>query len=253
MENRIALVALPGLPKIRPGDDLPALIARHAAEAGIEIRGDDVLVVTQKVVSKAEGMQVPLEGVQPSPRALELAEVTGKDPRLLEVMLWDTAEVLRAVRGIIVVEHRLGFVCANAGVDMSNVEGGGAALRLPRDPDASARRLREGLCALLGVSPPVIICDSHGRAWREGTVGVAIGFSGMVGLQDLRGMPDLFGYRLQFTKVGLADQVAAAATLLMGQADEGLPVVVVRGLRFLPDESAGISSLLRARERDLFR
>jgi coenzyme F420-0:L-glutamate ligase/coenzyme F420-1:gamma-L-glutamate ligase len=240
---------------VQPGDDLAALIARSLAAASLRLGDEDILVVTQKIVSKAENRFVDLKTVQPSPQAVELARRTQKDPRLVEVILWDTAEVVRARPDVLIVQHRLGFISANAGVDRSNVAepGRDMVLRLPADPDESARRLRSSLHELIGAAPALLIADSHGRAWREGTVGVAIGVAGLAPVQDLRGQPDLFGYHLQYTTVGFADQIVAAASLVMGQADEGRPVVLVRGLAYRRDEGASASQILRPREADLFR
>lgn len=249
----IELLAIPHIPLIRPGDDLPGLILAAAGTAGIDWRDHDVLVVAQKIVSKAEGRLVHLPDVTPSPRALELAAVTGKDPRLVEVILGESAAVLRMRPGLLVVEHRLGFVCANAGVDQSNVMGSDEwALLLPLAPDASARRLRDAVRAATGATIAVIISDSHGRAWRLGTVGVAIGVAGLHPLTDLRGQPDLAGRPLHITEVGTADEIAAAAGLLMGQAAEGTPVVRVRGAQFKAGEGR-LREILRPREEDLFR
>jgi coenzyme F420-0:L-glutamate ligase/coenzyme F420-1:gamma-L-glutamate ligase len=249
------LIPLPGLPLVQPGDDLAALMAHSLAAAGLLLDDEDILVVTQKIVSKAENRFVDLSTVQPSPRAVELAGQTHKDPRLVEAILWDTAEVIRARPGVLIVQHRLGFISANAGVDRSNVAepGRDVVLRLPADPDESARRLRARLRELTGSAPALLIADSHGRAWREGTVGVAIGLAGLVPVQDLRGQPDLFGYQLQYTTVGFADQIVAAASLVMGQAGEGRPAVLVRGLAYARDEDTSAGQILRPREMDLFR
>jgi coenzyme F420-0:L-glutamate ligase/coenzyme F420-1:gamma-L-glutamate ligase len=228
------------------------LILEALARAGLSLLDGDLLVVAQKVVSKAEGRQVELARVQPSPRALQLAQETEKDPRLVQVILSESKDVLRARPGLIVVEHRLGFVCANAGVDHSNVQGEGVVLMLPLDPDASARRLRADLERASGARIGVMIIDSHGRAWRTGTVGVAIGVAGLPALLDLRGRPDLFGEVLMSTQVGLADELAAAASALMGQADEGRPVIHVRGLPY-PLREGSMAELLRPRSEDLFR
>jgi coenzyme F420-0:L-glutamate ligase/coenzyme F420-1:gamma-L-glutamate ligase len=252
--NELTLIPLTGIPLIKPGDDLGALVVTAANTAGLSLQDSDILVVTQKIVSKAENRFVRLDEVVPSPRAMELATITGKDPRLVEVILWDTAQIIRASQGLLIVEHHLGFISANAGVDHSNVSTeANMVLRLPADPDESARRLRARLRELTGAAPAVIVNDSHGRPWREGTVGVAIGLAGLVPVQDLRGRPDLFGYRLQYTTVGFADQVAAAASLVMGQADEARPVVLVRGLTYELGEDASAHQILRPRETDLFR
>lgn len=252
--NKLTLIPLTGIPLVKPGDDLGALVAAAANTAGLSLQDSDILVVTQKIVSKAENRFVRLDEVVPSPRAMELAKITGKDPRLVEVILWDTAQIIRASQSLLIVEHHLGFISANAGVDHSNVSAeASTVLRMPADPDESARRLRTRLRELTGAAPAVIINDSHGRPWREGTVGVAIGLAGLVPVQDLRGRPDLFGYHLQYTTVGFADQVAAAASLVMGQADEARPVVLVRGLAYEPGEDASARQILRPRETDLFR
>jgi len=250
---RIELIAIPHIPLIQPGDDLPGLVLAAARAVGIDWRDRDVLVLAQKIVSKAEGRIVHLPDVLPSDRALELATATGKDPRLVEVILGESAEVLRVRPGLLVVEHRLGFVCANAGVDQSNVAGSDDwALLLPADPDASARRMQDAIRAATGAHVAVIISDSHGRAWRFGTVGVAIGVAGLHPLTDLRGQPDLAGRPLQITEVGTADEIAAAAGLAMGQAGEGTPAVLVRGAPFTAGE-ARLGEILRPRAGDLFR
>jgi coenzyme F420-0:L-glutamate ligase/coenzyme F420-1:gamma-L-glutamate ligase len=243
-----------GIPLIKPDDDLGTLVASAAKAAGLWIQDSDVLVVAQKVISKTENRFARLRDVTPSPRAMELAQVTGKDPRLVEVILWDTAEVIRARRHVLIVAHHLGFICANAGVDHSNVgPEDDLVLRLPADPDASARRRAARRPPVTGAAAGVIINDSHGRPWREGTVGVAIGLAGLTPVQDLRGRPDLYGYHLQHTTVGFADQIAAGASLVMGQADEGLPVVLVRGLTYPPAEDISARQILRPPETDLFR
>jgi coenzyme F420-0:L-glutamate ligase/coenzyme F420-1:gamma-L-glutamate ligase len=200
---------------------------------------------------------VNLAQVTPSPQALELAECTTKDPRLVEVILGESRQVLRTRPGVIIVEHRLGFVCASAGVDHSNVHGDTGKLEdwvllLPEDPDASADALRRRLETASGRRLGVLIIDSHGRAWRMGTVGVAIGISGLPAVVDMRGWADLFDFRLQITQVGVADELAAAASLVMGQAAEGTPVVHVRGFSY-PLRKASMSELLRPRDQDLFR
>ena len=257
MPGQLVLTVLPGLPIVEPGDDLPRLILEGSRRAGLALQDGDVVVVTQKIVSKAEGRLVHLAGIQPSPEAYRLAAETEKDPRLVEVILRESREILRIRRGLIVVRHRLGFVCANAGVDHSNVRGRDGApedwvLMLPEDPDRSADRIRRSLEEESGASLGVLIIDSHGRAWRMGTVGVAIGVSGFPALVDLRGRPDLFGYRLRVTEVGLADEVAAAASILTGQADESAPVVHVRGLPY-PLRPGTLQELIRPTDQDLFR
>lgn len=251
------LAALPGIPLVFPGDDLAVLILEGVERAGLFLQDGDLLVVTQKVVSKAEGRLINLVEVDPSPEAIRLGEETNKDPRLVEVILNESRQVLRTREGVIIVEHRLGFVCANAGVDHSNVQAEGGqqgewVAMLPQNPDASAQRLRERLQDATGATIGVIIIDSHGRAWRLGTVGIAIGVAGFPALLDLRGRPDLFGDPLRSTQVGLADEVAASASILMGQADEGLPVIHIRGLPYAMREGT-LREILRPRELDLFR
>lgn len=254
MLNTVQLLALPNIPLVRPGDDLSSLIMAACRQAGLSLTGADIVVVAQKIVSKAEGQFVRLAEVMPSPRAQEVAAITAKPAPLVEVILWDTAEIIRMQKDLLIVEHKLGFISANAGVDHSNVSSEpDVVLRLPQNPDASARAIRRGLARLGGASPPVLIIDSHGRPWRWGTVGVTIGLSGLAPVQNLRGTPDLFGAPLQHTDVGFTDQIAAAASLLMGQAAERCPVVIVRGLAFRPDEQARAADVLRPKAGDVFR
>ncbi len=250
----LTLTPLPGLPLVQQGDDLVALIEAGLAAADVRLADGDVLVIAQKIVSKSEGRFVDLRQVTPSPRAESLAAITGKAAAMVEVVLSESREVVRTGPNTLIVEHRLGFVCANAGVDRSNVgpQQDDVLLLLPHDPDASAERLRAELGRRSGAQIGVIINDSHGRAWRLGTVGVAIGAAGVPGLLDLRGRPDLFDYTLQITQVGLADELAAAASLVMGQADEGRPVIHIRGLPY-PLRAGNARELLRPRQQDLFR
>ena len=261
---RISLTGLPGLPEVRAGDALAPMLARAAAEAGTPLVDGDVLVLAQKIVSKSEGRLVTLSTVTPSARARELAVIVEKDARLVELVLRESVEVLRARKDVLVVSHKLGFVMANAGIDFSNVaqpgdadgrgdaQVDGLALLLPEDPDASCARLRADLLALTGAEVGVVINDSHGRAWRLGTSGVAIGAAGVPALADLRGRHDRFGRTLRITMVGTADELAAAGSLVMGQADEGLPAVLVRGWR--PNGPAGkAADLVRPVDQDLFR
>jgi coenzyme F420-0:L-glutamate ligase/coenzyme F420-1:gamma-L-glutamate ligase len=233
-----------------------ALLLDALGRAGLALQDGDVLAIAQKIVSKAEGRQVRLAEVTPSARAVELAGQVGKDARLIELILRESVEVSRLRPGVIIVRHRLGFTSANAGIDRSNVqtESGEeeAVLLLPRDPDASAVALRDALRAATGATVGVVITDSHGRPFRLGTVGVAIGVAGLPALWDRRGEADLYGYRLQHTDVGLADEIAAAAGLLMGQAAEGLPAVLLRGLRLPPAEGRA-TDLVRPPELDLYR
>lgn len=241
---------------VNPGDDLNVLILDGLKRAGLSLNHGDILVLAQKIVSKSEGRSVNLAQVKPSQEAVELAPKVEKDPRLIELILQESKSILRTRPGTIIVEHRLGFVCANAGIDRSNVrstdDSGEWVLLLPEDPDASAQYLRNQLEKDSGVSLGVLIIDSHGRAWRMGTAGVAIGFSGMPGLVDLRGEKDLFGFRLEITQVGAADELASAASLVMGQAAEGTPVVHARGFPYALREGQ-LSELIRPEREDLFR
>jgi coenzyme F420-0:L-glutamate ligase / coenzyme F420-1:gamma-L-glutamate ligase len=252
--SRAQLLALGGIPVVQPGDDLAAIIADALEREGVRLQGGDVLVVAQKIVSKAEERFVALATVTPSARATEIARETGKDPRLVEVILSESKRVVRTRRDLIIVEHRLGIVLANAGVDQSNIgsEGSDRVLLLPHDPDASARALRAALAARYGYDIAVVVNDSVGRAWRRGTVGIALGAAGLPSLLDLRGQPDMFGRQLRSSIVGLADEIAAAASLIMGQADEGRPVVLIRGLS-LPRDDAPAQTLVRPEQEDLFR
>jgi coenzyme F420-0:L-glutamate ligase/coenzyme F420-1:gamma-L-glutamate ligase len=251
----LEVIALKGLPLIKAGDDLVELIASSLKQNGVEPRAQDVLVVAQKIVSKAEGRMVDLATIKPSAQAVALAGDVDKDPRLVEVILSESVRVVRARRNVLIVEHRLGFIMANAGVDQSNVgpaDGAQRALLLPEHPDRSAETLRNGLAAATGIDLAVVINDSFGRAWRLGTAGVAIGVAGLPALIDLRGRPDLFGRTLEVSVIGFADEVAAAASLLMGQADEAAPVVLIRGLRWSAPESTA-ASIVRVPNEDLFR
>jgi coenzyme F420-0:L-glutamate ligase/coenzyme F420-1:gamma-L-glutamate ligase len=247
----ISLIALDGIPEIKPGDDLGALIAAALGAAGIGLEAGDVLVVTQKVVSKAEGRVVELASVTPRPEAEAWAAQWGKDARQVELVLQESVEVLRmAPGGLIISRTRHGFVCANAGVDLSNVGGGDVATLLPVDPDASARSLRDRLGELAGVSPAVVVSDSFGRPWRNGIVNVAIGSAGLEPLLDLRGMPDAQGRVMHSTVVAVADELASAADLAGGKVAQR-PVVVVRGYEYQAGQGAA-SALVMERELDLF-
>jgi coenzyme F420-0:L-glutamate ligase / coenzyme F420-1:gamma-L-glutamate ligase len=250
----LELFAPSDLPLVRPGDDLAALIVAALDRAGHALTDRDVLVVAQKIVSKAEGRLVDLATVTPSAQAIALGIEVGKDPRLVEVILNESTRVVRSRPNLIIVQHRLGFVMANAGVDQSNVaptDGIHRVLLLPENPDASAERLRARLSAHYAARIGVIISDSFGRAWRRGTCGVAIGAAGLPSLIDLRGSPDLFGRTLEVSIIGFADEVAAAASLLQGQAAEARPVVLVRGLTWTAPDSP-VAELIRPAAEDLF-
>jgi coenzyme F420-0:L-glutamate ligase/coenzyme F420-1:gamma-L-glutamate ligase len=254
MSDTLTLTALPGVPQIEAGADLCDAILGGLARARHELQAGDVVVLAQKIVSKAEGRLVMLSTVTPSPAARELAAAGDKDPRVAELILAESAEVVRVRPGVVIVAHRLGFVMANAGIDHSNIGGvdDDRVLLLPEDPDASSARIREGLLARTGVDVGVLIIDSIGRAWRNGTVGQALGLSGLPGLLDLKGRPDLHGRALQTSELGLADELASAASLVMGQADEGRPIVLARGLPYARREGTA-QELVRPKEKDMFR
>jgi coenzyme F420-0:L-glutamate ligase/coenzyme F420-1:gamma-L-glutamate ligase len=255
LAGTVTLAPFRGIKLVEPGDDLGAIAVAAFAANGIVPEDGDVLVVAQKIVSKAEGRYVDVTTVSPSERAIELARELDKDPRFVEVVLSESKRVVRHRPGLLIVEHRLGFVMANAGIDHSNLpteDGVERVLLLPEDPDGSARALQEHLVGVFGSSIAVIISDSFGRAWRKGTVGVALGAAGLPALIDMRGHPDLFGRELLVTETGFADEIAAAAGLLMGQADEAVPMVLVRGLSWSAPEVAA-AALIRPAEHDLFR
>lgn len=253
--SALSLTALEGLPEVTSGMALAPLIAAALERQGLAVGDEDVLLVCQKVVSKSEGRLVDLDAVEVSPRARELSSLCGKDARLVEVILQESAEIVRCAPSVLIVRHRLGWVMANAGVDQSNVpESKSKVLLLPKDPDASARELRGALRARLGAAPAVVITDTFGRPWRQGVCGVAIGAAGIVTLLDRRGEEDRFGRKLKVTQVPVVDQLAAAATLLMGEGAEGRPVVLVRGVPAAwRHESARAADLLRPLGEDLFR
>ncbi len=250
--SSLTLTALRGVPMVHAGDDLARITLDAAAASGIAVDAGDLFVYAQKVVSKAEGRLVELSTVKPSAAAIELAAVAHKDPRVVELILSESKDVLRALPGVIIVEHRLGLVLANAGIDRSNVEGEDHALLLPLAPDVSARRIRADIEAQTGHEIGVMIIDSIGRAWRNGTIGTLIGGSGVATLLDLRGKPDLLGRKLETTEVGRGDEIAAAASVVMGQADEGWPIVHVRGKAILTGNGDS-RDLLRPKNKDLFR
>lgn len=251
--RRLTLIGLDSIGDVGAGDKLGPMLMDAVAVAGERIQPGDIIVLAQKIVSKSEGRAVRLPDVTPSAQGLELAAETGNDPRLMTLLLSESREILRQREGLVIVEDNRGLILANAGIDASNVaaDNGETVLLLPRDPDESARRLRAIIEMLVGVAPGVLVIDSIGRAWRKGTIGTAIGGAGISALLDLRGRPDMFGRLLQTTELGLADEIAAAASLVMGQADERCPAVLVRGLDLSGEGSA--RDLLRPREMDMFR
>jgi coenzyme F420-0:L-glutamate ligase / coenzyme F420-1:gamma-L-glutamate ligase len=250
---QISIFALAGVPRVMAGDDVAALVTNALGASDLTLLQGDVVVIAQKIVSKAEGRIVDLRTVTPTDAAKVLAAEVGKDARLVELILRESTEVVRRRKDVLIVAHRCGFVLANAGIDASNVTGDDQnVLLLPEDSDRSCRQIRAALKTLTGIAPGVLIIDSLGRAWRNGTIGTAIGAAGIPGLLDLRDTPDLFGRPLRTTVVGIADELAAAASVLMGQAAEGRPIVLMRGLD-LPGKTGSATDLIRARELDLFR
>jgi coenzyme F420-0:L-glutamate ligase/coenzyme F420-1:gamma-L-glutamate ligase len=254
MPTHLTITGLRGVPMVRESDDLAAIVLAAYDATGLAAEDGDVLVIAQKIVSKAEGRMVAVASVEPSAEARALAAEVGKDPRLVQIILGESRRIVRHRPNLLIAEHRRGWVMANAGIDHSNVAAGGeeVVLLLPLDPDASAHDLRERLTAATGRRVAVVISDSFGRPFRRGTVGVAIGAAGLPSVIDWRGHPDLFGRRLEVTETGFADEIAAAASLVMGQADEAMPVALVRGLAWsAPDAPA--AELIRPPEHDLFR
>lgn len=254
----LRLFGVPGLPMVEPGDDIIDQIVTALVACNEELRNDDVLVIAQKIVSKAEGRYLDLREVEPSAEAISIAEEVDKDPRKVQAILDESNEVIRKRPGVLIVEHKLGFVQANAGIDQSNIDmdDENRCLLLPVDPDKSAQRLREQIHERLGIHVGIVINDSIGRAWRIGSLGLAIGVSGLTGLEDHIGGEDLFGNELKVTQVGAADELAAGASLVMGQTTEKTPVVLVRGYQPREpdsDEAKGVGPLLRPKHMDMFR
>jgi coenzyme F420-0:L-glutamate ligase/coenzyme F420-1:gamma-L-glutamate ligase len=251
----ISLTAVPNFPHIQPGDDVAQLLITTLQQNNLSLQNGDVLALAHKIISKAEGRLVNLSAVIPGERACDIAAQVSKDPRLVELILQESDEISRMKPGVLIVRHRLGFTSANAGIDRSNVRqdaGEETVLLLPVDPDGSAARLRQAIQEQLDVVVGVLIVDSHGRPFRLGTVGVAVGAAGLPTLWDRRGESDLYGYTLEHTEVGTADEIAAAASLLMGQAAEGTPVILIRGLE-LPAKDGKAGDLIRPKSMDLYR
>lgn len=251
----VCLTALPDFPEVHNGDNIGNLLLDSLEKAEIDLRDGDLIAIAHKVISKAEGQIVNIEEVEPGQEAREIAAITDKDPKLVELILAESQEISRMRKGALIVRHRLGFTSANAGIDRSNVpqeESGEWVVLLPVDPDASAAQIGQEIFDLAGATVGIVIVDSHGRPFRLGTVGVAIGVHGIPALWDRRGETDRYGYELKHTEVGTADEIAAAASLLMGQASEGQPAVLIRGLQLPPVEGKA-SDLVRSREMDLYR
>lgn len=258
MSDTLTVQALPGIPMIRPGDDLSALIGNALQAAGVRLSDGDVVCVAQKIVSKAEGRLLALADVTPGEQAMALARETDKDPRLVQLVLDESTEVVRKKPGVLIVRHRLGLVGANAGIDQSNIEHGGDgpeqeyALLLPVDPDESARRLRAALEAASGARLGVVVTDSSNRPWRLGTIGAALGCAGIRALDDQRGGRDIYGRELKVTLINRADALATMATLVMGETTQRTPAAIIRGLA--PDDvDEPASSIIRPLDEDLFR
>jgi coenzyme F420-0:L-glutamate ligase/coenzyme F420-1:gamma-L-glutamate ligase len=255
--KQLTYFALQGIPQIRAGDKLAEIIYAAIAENELVLQDGDILILAQKIVSKSEGRLVNLTTVQPSAKAYELANYLGKRPELVELILQESNEVVRTRPGTIIVEHKSGFICANAGIDHSNVKGSWGkdedwVLLLPEDSDLSAAMIRADLEVLSGARLGVIIIDSHGRAWRNGVLGTTIGASGLPALLDMRGEEDMYHYKLRVTTIATADELAAGGSLMMGQAGEGTPVVLARGFPYLLREG-NARELIRKKENDLFR
>jgi coenzyme F420-0:L-glutamate ligase/coenzyme F420-1:gamma-L-glutamate ligase len=251
MPSEVRIIGVQGLPDVTSGTDLAQVITEAVQKQGLSLAGDDILVVTQKIVSKAEGQLVDLHTVTPSPFAEQIAEVQAKDPQVVEIVLRETRRIVKMAQRTIISETHHGLVCAHAGVDESNVAGEGTVALLPVDSDASARRLRQGIRERTGIELAVIISDTFGRPWREGLVNVAIGVAGMEPLKDYRGLPDTEGRILKVTTLAVADELASAAELVMGKLDK-VPVALIRGYPYTPGEGDA-RLLLRAPEKDLFR
>ena len=251
MPSEVRIIGVQGLPDVTSGTDLAQVITEAVQKQGLSLAGDDILVVTQKIVSKAEGQLVDLHTVTPSPFAEQIAEVQAKDPQVVEIVLRETKRIVKMAQRTIISETHHGLVCAHAGVDESNVAGEGTVALLPVDSDASARRLRQGIRERTGIELAVIISDTFGRPWREGLVNVAIGVAGMEPLKDYRGLPDTEGRILKVTTLAVADELASAAELVMGKLDK-VPVALIRGYPYTPGEGDA-RLLLRAPEKDLFR
>ncbi len=258
MSKSLTLQALEGIPIIAPGDDLATIIVTAIAANGLQLRDRDILVLAQKIVSKAHGLFVDLKDITPGTEALKLAGQIEKDPRFVELVLSQSKSVIRQVPGLLITEHKSGWIMANAGIDASNVDADDdeIVLLLPHNPDEICHTLRDELQKRLGVQAGLLISDSFGRPWRHGTSGIAIGAAGLPSLWDLRGEPDLFGQELRVSLQGVGDELAAAASLLQGQAAEGLPIVLIRGLKIggdTPPPNRPAADLIREKERDLFR
>ena len=251
--DSIEIIAVENLPLITKGDSLAQLICNAAEKQKTPIQERDVIVITHVAVSKAEGTVVNLDEISPSERAKEIAQQTGKDPALVEVVLRETKEIVRIGPNSIITETKNGIVCANAGVDRSNVEGERNVVLLPENPSASAQKIRQEIKSQTGCDVAVIVSDTHGRPFRMGEINVAIGVAGFKPIRDRRGEKDLFGYVLRIKQTAVADELASAAELVIGQSNEGIPVAIIRGYNYQATENASATELMRPKEKDLFR
>ena len=251
--NAVQVFPIEGLPLIKDGDNLGKLIVEASKKQGTPIQLYDVIVVTHVVVSKAEGNIVDLEEVKPSQRAKEIAAQTNKDPALVQVILDETKDIVRIGQNSIITETVSGIICANAGVDRSNVSGDRKVVPLPKNPNASAQNIRAEIKRFSGVDVAVIVSDTHGRPFRMGEINIAVGVAGFVPIRDRRGEKDLFGYVLRIKQTAIADELASAAELVIGQADEGIPAAIIRGYKIKPTENASATNLTRSKAKDLFR
>jgi coenzyme F420-0:L-glutamate ligase/coenzyme F420-1:gamma-L-glutamate ligase len=254
LAKTVSIVGLEGFPMVKAGDDVAELIVAVAEKENIAFNDGDIVVVGHKIVSKAEGRTVQLKKVKPSNRAKELSKLTLRDPRLVELVLREAKRVVKATKEILIVENRSGFICINAGVDKSNVEGEDAYVLLPADPDKSAKEIRSQIRKLTGKNVAVIICDTYSRPFRRGQVEFAIGVAGMKLFRDYRGKKDLFGYVMKVKNSAIADEIASAAELLMGQGKEGIPIVIVKGLKGVKTtQDTSIGDLIMPQQEDLFK
>ena len=252
----LEFIGLRGLPIVQPGDCISKLIINNARSHKIQFFNNDILIIAQKIISKSESRLIDLRTINPGKKAVFISKITMKDPRLIQLILMESEEILRMRKGLIITRHKNGFVCANAGIDHSNTVADDIELNmvllLPEDPDKSARMIRDQISGETGKKVGVLIIDSHGRAWRNGTVGTTIGIAGVPGVVDLRGHEDMFGYKLKSTFIAAADELAAGASLLMGQANEQIPVVIARGFPY-PLRESKLSELIRIKKNDLFK
>ncbi len=248
----IQIIGVKNIPIIKEGDDIAEIICKAAEAQGTPLQNGDVLVITHVVISRVEGRVVNLKEVEPSEFAVNIAAESGKDPSLIEVVLRETKNIVRMYGGKLITESKHGFICANAGVDKSNVPGEEFVALLPSDPDKSARSIRQRISQLIGKDVAVIISDTHGRPFREGEINIAIGVSGLTPIRDRRGERDLFGYTLRVKRTAVADELASAAELVIGQADEGIPAAIIRGYKYIKSEEGSARELIRPREKNLF-